>query len=135
MTPSTGANGYTVTTCATGFKAEPFNYGGVNWMGCPGVSEPAFKGDSAFLVNFRTGGVYKLGLDGGAASSADLLGTSAPTLGSPVFGKDGRLYATEAPRRMASPPGRWWNSTRRTAPSCGRWRPTCGARAAWSSTR
>ncbi len=89
-----GQNGYVVNAFATGFLAQNFLYGNVNWGGCPGASNPAFQDESAFIAQFPDGGFYGFGLGGGAVSSANLLDTIGPTLGSPVFGKDGKLYAT-----------------------------------------
>lgn len=91
--PAVGQNGYTVTPYLTGFRAENFSFGNINWGGCPGASSPAFRGSDVFVAGFRLGELYRFGLAGGAASTANVVGTSGPTLGYPVFGKDGRLYA------------------------------------------
>ncbi len=91
--PPVGVNGYAVTPFATGFAAEPFFYGNVNWGGCPGASAPAFRGSDAFVASFRTGGLYRFGVEGGAVSSANVVGTVGLTLGWPAVGKDGKLYA------------------------------------------
>ncbi len=91
--PPTAANGYTLTPFANGFFAQDFFFGNVNWGGCPGASNPTFDTTgSVFIANFRTGGLYKMGSQGGVAS--DELANLGQTLGPPVFGKDGRLYAT-----------------------------------------
>lgn len=91
--PPTAANGYTLTPFANGFFAQNFFFGNVNWGGCPGASNPAFDTTgSVFIANFRTGGLYKMGSQGGVASNE--LANLGQTLGQPVFGKDGRLYAT-----------------------------------------
>ncbi|MDS4041860.1 MAG: protease pro-enzyme activation domain-containing protein [Candidatus Competibacter sp.] len=91
--PPTAANGYTLTPFANGFFAQNFFFGNVNWGGCPGASTPAFDTTgSVFIANFRTGGLYKMGSQGGVASNE--LSNLGETLGQPVFGKDGRLYAT-----------------------------------------
>jgi hypothetical protein len=90
--PPVGANGYVITPYISGFDAGPFFYGNVNWGGCPGGTLPAFGQDSIFVTSFKTGGLYKLGLAGGAISSSNLLSTTAPTLLDPIFGKDGKLY-------------------------------------------
>ncbi|HEV7734551.1 MAG TPA: protease pro-enzyme activation domain-containing protein [Candidatus Binatia bacterium] len=89
-----GQNGYVVTAFATGFLAQDFNFGNVNWGGCPGASNPVFQDASTYIAQFPDGGLYGFGLGGGAVSSANLLDVIGPTLGSPVFGKDGKLYAT-----------------------------------------
>lgn len=91
--PPTGANGYVLTPFANGFFAQDFFFGNVNWGGCPGASNPAFDTiGSVFIANFRTGGLYRMGSQGGVASNE--LSNLGQTLGQPVFGKDGRLYAT-----------------------------------------
>lgn len=92
--PPVGQNGFVVSTYATGFLAQNFNYGNVNWGGCPGASHPAFRHDSVYIADFPDGALYRFGLGGGSVSTANLLATVGPTLGTPVFGKDGRLYAT-----------------------------------------
>ncbi len=91
VTPS-GAPGYVVTPFATGFVAENFFFGNVNWGGCPGASNPSFDtSGNVVITNFRTGDVFRLGLDGGAATSP--IANGGPTLGQPVRTTDGRLYA------------------------------------------
>jgi hypothetical protein len=92
--PPSAAAGYVLTPFATGFAAGSLSFGNVNFNGCAGVSAPAFLGGNAFLLNFLNGDVFKLGAGGGAASSANRLGTVGPTLGWPTVGKDGSLYAT-----------------------------------------
>ncbi|QXP83128.1 Ig-like domain-containing protein [Methylococcus sp. Mc7] len=94
LVPPVGANGNVVTPWANGFKAEDFFFGNVNWSGCPGASNPAFKDNAALVADFRTGDLFKLGLEGGAVSSANVIANLGPTLSQPVFGKDGRLYVT-----------------------------------------
>jgi kumamolisin len=102
----TGDNGFVVEPFATGFAAlGDFPFGGVNWGGCPGASYPAFRGSDAFIANFRTGDLYRLPSSGGAASSANLLETLGPTIGFPVIGHDGRLYATFGAATSSFPSG------------------------------
>jgi hypothetical protein len=93
--PPAGLNGTVITPFATGFLAQNFNYSGVNWGGCPGASVPAFQDDTdaVYVAGFPNGDVYRFGIGGGAVSSGNLLDTVGPTLGWPVFGLDGRLYA------------------------------------------
>ncbi len=88
-----GQNGFSVTPFATGFVAQSFFLGGVNWGGCPGASIPAFRGDDVFIADFPTGGLYRFGVAGGAVSSANLVNTLGQTLQFPVVGPDGTLYA------------------------------------------
>ncbi len=92
VTPSP-ANGYSMSAFASGFVAENFFYGGVNWGGCPGASNPTFDTSGHVIVtDFRSGDVFRLGLAGGAASSP--IANGGITLGQPVQTADGRLYAT-----------------------------------------
>jgi len=90
--PPVGVNGYALTPFATGFEAGPFFFGGVNFNGCPGAASPAFLDGDVFISNQRTGDLFKLGLDGGAATNA--LANHGPTLAAETVGADGRLYAT-----------------------------------------
>ncbi len=94
LTPPAGLNGNLVTPWANGFVAENFNFGNVNWGGCPGASNPTFQAQSALVADFRNGQLFKFGLDGGAASGGNVLASLGQTLGQPTFGKDGSLYAT-----------------------------------------
>jgi hypothetical protein len=93
--PATGANGYTVTTFATGFPASDFNYSNINLSGCPGVGNPYFtSAGTVLLPDFRTGDLYQLGLSGGAVTSGNVLVNLDPTVGTPVPGLDGNIYAS-----------------------------------------
>jgi Pro-kumamolisin, activation domain/Bacterial Ig-like domain (group 1) len=94
LTPPRGANGNVVTAWATGFVAQNFNFGNVNWSGCPGASNPTFEGGSAYVADFPKGQLFKFGSGGGAATSGNILASLSQTLGQPTFGKDGSLYAT-----------------------------------------
>jgi hypothetical protein len=93
LAPPAAESGYAVTPFMTAFVAEDFFFGGINWGGCPGASYPAFVGESTFVANARTGGLYRVGSQGGAASSANLLATHGPTFGFPVADAEGHLYA------------------------------------------
>ena len=94
-TPPTAATGFAITPFATGFAARNFFFGNVNWGGCPGASNPTFlTNGSVYVANFPDGTLFKLGPQGGAATSGNLLAMIGPTLGQPTFGTDGRLYAT-----------------------------------------
>jgi hypothetical protein len=93
--PPVAASGFTVTPFSTGYFAQNFNFGNVNWGGCPGASNPTFNtSGSVYVANFRTGDLFKFGIGGGAVSSGNTLSNLNQTLGQPTFGKDGRLYAT-----------------------------------------
>jgi|CXWL01.1.fsa_nt_gi kumamolisin len=91
-----GQNGYTVTPFVTGIVAGPLSFGSITFGNCTGISTPAFLNDSVFIANILNGDLFKLGATGGAVSSANRLSTQGPTLISPVFGKDGKLYAARA---------------------------------------
>lgn len=103
--PPAAESGFAITPFMTGFVAEDFFFGGINWGGCPGASYPAFVGESAFIANARTGGLYRVGSDGGAASSANLLATHGPTLGFPATDSEGHLYAVFGAASASFPSG------------------------------
>ncbi len=95
-TPPVAADGFVVTPFATGFAAGSLGVvGGVSLDFCAGASSPAFREGRVFITNFMNGDIFDLDAAGGAASTADRLATLAPTLESPVVGKDGRLYAAQ----------------------------------------
>ena len=92
--PPVAGSGFTIAPWATGFFAQSFFFGNVNWGGCPGASNPTFTpSGTALVTDFRTGDLFSFGL-GGGASAGHNLSNLGPTLGQPTFGKDGRLYAT-----------------------------------------
>ena len=91
--PPVAASGFTIAPWATGFFAENFFYGGVNWGGCGGASNPTFTSSgTALIADFPSGDLFKLPPAGGAAAGTKLSNLT-PTLTQPTFGKDGRLYA------------------------------------------
>jgi hypothetical protein len=93
--PPTAAPGYSLTPFSTGYFAQTFFFGNVNWGGCPGATDPAFATDgSVYIANFRTGDLYRFGSTGGAVSNANQLSNVGATVNRPVFGKDGSLYVT-----------------------------------------
>jgi hypothetical protein len=84
---------FTLDPFANGFLAQNFFFGGVNWNGCPGASNPAFEPAGSVLVtDFRSGDLFRLGIGGGTASAP--ISNLNPTVGQPTFGKDGSLYVT-----------------------------------------
>ena len=88
------AAGFTLTPFSTGYASASLGFGDVNW-GCRGASNPAFGPDGSMYVDqFPDGGVFKLPVTGGTASSTNKLSALGPALFGPVFGKDGRLYAS-----------------------------------------
>jgi len=93
-TAPTAADGYQFTSFINGFASQLFFFGNVNF-GCAGASAVAFDADgNGYVAYFPTGALYKFGPDGGAATAP--LSTLGPTLSQPVFGRDGRLYATHS---------------------------------------
>lgn len=94
LQPSAG-DGYTLEPFANGFAPYPFFYGNVNF-GCRGATDAAFDADgNAYVSHFQTGSLYKFGPGGGTAT-APLATGLGPSLGSPVFGRDGKLYSSHA---------------------------------------
>jgi hypothetical protein len=92
--PAVGANGYVVTTFASNFPASDFFFSDINYSGCPGASSPFFgSSGSVVITDFNTGDVYQTGVLGGAVSSSDVIANLGESVGTPVLGKDGSLYA------------------------------------------
>jgi kumamolisin len=92
--PAMGANGYVVTTFASNFPASDFFFSDINYSGCPGANNPFFTpSGSVAITDFNTGDVYELGVAGGAVSSSDIIASIGQSVGVPVVGKDGSLYA------------------------------------------
>ncbi len=92
--PAVGATGYQVTTFASGFPAADFFFSNINFSGCPGVVNPSFDATGHVLMpDFRTGDIYQLSLSGGAVSSGNIITNLGPSIGTPVYAKDGSLYA------------------------------------------
>jgi len=94
--PPAGLNGWSVEPFITGFDTGPLFFGNVNFGNCVGAYLPTFRGDGAFISNFRSGDLFGLGLDGGAAVTPMI--NHGPTLAVEAVGLDGRLYA----RRVAT---------------------------------
>lgn len=93
-TAPTAADGYGFTSYINGFASVQFFFGNVNF-GCSGASSIAFDANgNGYVAYFPTGALYKFAPDGGAATAP--LSTLGPTLSQPVFGIDGRLYATHS---------------------------------------
>jgi kumamolisin len=88
------ASGFSIAPWATGFFAQNFFFGDVNWGGCPGASNPTFTPSGvAFVADFRTGDLFQFGLNGGASAGKKLSNLNQ-TIGQPTLAKDGRLYAS-----------------------------------------
>src|SRR5262249_60337300 len=65
LTPPTAASGFTITPFANGFVAQNFFFGGINFVGCPGASNPAFDPSSSlFVADFPNGTLSKLAAAG-----------------------------------------------------------------------
>jgi len=92
--PPVGLNGWTVTPFLGGFVSGPLSFGNINFGGCSGATSPGFVDDSLYVSNFLNGDFHRLGASGGSVSSATRLSTLGPTLSTPAFGKDGRIYAS-----------------------------------------
>ena len=94
LIPAAGA-GYAISPFITGLPAAAtLFYQGVN-LGCPGGNTPTFTSNGTVLVtDGLTGALYQFGLSGGVATPATLLNTIAPAVRTPVYGKDGSVYAT-----------------------------------------
>ncbi len=96
-TPPTAASGYQMIPFSSGYAAGNFNYGGVNWGGCGGASNPTFDTTgSVFVSDFFDGKLYKFDAGGGAVSSANVLANLGRTLRQPVYSTDGNLYVLRA---------------------------------------
>lgn len=97
VAPPAAANGFALTSFANGFAARNFFFGNVNWGGCPGASNPAFDtAGSVFVADFPDGVLFRMGIQGGLATNANQIANLGPTLGQPVFGKDGSLYLSRS---------------------------------------
>ncbi len=96
--PPAAASGFTVKSFITGLPAATsFSYGNVNFGGCAGADNPIFTSDGKALVpDFVNGGLYQIGQQGGAVSTANLLNTLNPAISGVVYGKDGSLYYSQS---------------------------------------
>jgi len=95
LTPPTAATGFAITPFATGFLAENFFFANINFVGCPGASNPAFDpSGNAFVADFVNGNLYKVGAGGGAVSTANLVSILGPTFGNVVADQNGNFYGT-----------------------------------------
>lgn len=91
--------GFAITPFATGFLAENFFFGNINFHSCPGADGLAFDASgNLYVSHLPTGNIYKFGTAGGVANSGTLVTTTAigPGLGGITFGLDGRLYGARA---------------------------------------
>ena len=122
----TAAPNFEISTFATGFLAEAFSYSNINF-GCAGATDPTFDATGHFYVSsYRTGELFRLPPQGGAATTANRLSTPGLTLQRTVFGKDGKLYAVRSASgsdffsgagARARPPNRRHTANARIEPS------------------
>lgn len=88
------APGLTVTGFASGFTAQSFNYGNVNWA-CTGAVTIAWDAaGNAYVPNFYEGNIYKFPPTGGVAGSGTLFSSPGKTVAEVVFDKSGNMYAS-----------------------------------------
>ncbi len=92
----TPAPGFEVTPYVTGLVAENYAYGGfVSAGGCTGAAALAFDSSgNLYVSDAPTGNIYKIPPGGGAASAANLLGTTQPGIGQLIY-DDGELFAAQ----------------------------------------
>jgi hypothetical protein len=91
----TAGTGYTISSYSSGFPAAPLLFYGNANLHCPGANNPAFTSSGTVLISdFLNGGIYQVGLSGGAVSTTNLISTLTPALGGLVYGKDGSMYAS-----------------------------------------
>jgi Pro-kumamolisin, activation domain/Bacterial Ig-like domain (group 1) len=92
------APGFLVQAYATGFVAQNFFYGSVNYSGCPGAWGVAFDASGDLYVSDApTGNIYKFPPGGGVANSSTLLTKTpiGPSIGALVFDTAGHLYTSQ----------------------------------------
>jgi len=91
----TAAPGYIATPYVTGFQAQNYFYGDINFAGCPGVYGMAFDtaGD-LYATDGYNGNLYKIPPGGGAADSSTLLTNLGQTATGLVFDHAGNLYVS-----------------------------------------
>ena len=91
------APGFLVTPYATGFIAQNYFYGDINFAGCPGAYGMAFDAaGNLYVTDSPTGNIYKFKPGGGVADTTTLLTTTAigPSLAGLAFDRSGRLFAS-----------------------------------------
>ena len=89
--------GFLVKPYATGFVAQNFFYGNINFGGCPGATGMAFDDSgNLYVADGPTGNIYKLPPDGGVANSITLLTSTplGPSLSGMTFDKNGNLFVS-----------------------------------------
>ena len=93
------APGFQVTPYATGFLAKNFNFGGVNFAGCPGAYGMAFDAaGNLYVGESPTGNIFKFPPGGGVADNTTLITAAplGPSLGGLVIDGKGNLFASRS---------------------------------------
>ena len=89
------APGFVATPYATGFQAQDFSFGGVNFGLCPGAWGVAFDASgNLYVSDIENGNLYKFPPGGGVASPSTLVANIGTTLASLVFDQSGNLYGS-----------------------------------------
>ncbi len=89
------APGFVATPYATGFQAQDFSFGGVNFGLCPGAWGVAFDpSGNLYVSDIENGNLYKFPPGGGVAGPSTLVANIGTTLASLVFDQSGNLYGS-----------------------------------------
>ena len=91
------APGFQVTPYATGFIAQNFFFGNVNFGGCPGAYGLAFDATgNLYVSDSPTGDIYKIPPGGGVADASTLITATAlgPSLAGLASDDKGNLFAS-----------------------------------------
>ena len=92
----TVAPGFILTPYATGFLAQTYSFGNINF-GCAGAFGMAFDGSgNLFVTDSPNGNIYKFPPGGGVAGNSTLIGTIGPTIGALTFDKAGNLFVSRS---------------------------------------
>ncbi len=91
------AAGFVATPYATGFEAQNFSFGGIDFGGCPGTWGLAFDpSGNLYVSDLFDGNLYKIPSGGGVAGPSTLVANVGTTLASLVFDTGGNLYASRS---------------------------------------
>jgi hypothetical protein len=89
------APGFIATPYATGFAAQNFSFGSIDFGNCPGAWGMAFDSSGDMYVSdLLNGNLYKIPPGGGIADPTTLVGSLGPTLGGLVFDSSGNLFGS-----------------------------------------
>ncbi len=129
-------NGYVVTPCHHRLHDRDHSASAAStWWAAGARPSPAFRSDSVFVDNFRTGDVFRSAGGWGVSAAATDSRRSAPTLGAPSSARTAALYATRMATTATSPPGDPGDSTGHRQRRCGRRAEPPVPVRCWSSTR